>query len=177
MRRALLVSSVAVATALSATIGTGVALGSTATVAHHHGKGGPGGERGDSVVFRSSLAPSVPGDPTVFGVKPGGVPWSLERGHIRLGRGGQLKVEVSGLVLATTGANPLPDLAASLYCNGALAATTSPVPFSAAGDAVIDATVSLPAFCAAPAVLLNPATGSSASAVATGTYIAFDGTS
>jgi hypothetical protein len=123
------------------------------------------------------LAPSVPGDPAVFGVKPGGAPWILDRGHVRLGRGGELKVEVSGLVLATTGANPLPDLAASIYCNGALAATTSPVPFSTTGDAAIDANVSLPAFCAAPAVLLNPATGSSSSTVVTGTYIAFDGTS
>ncbi|MCU1494717.1 MAG: hypothetical protein JWO62_2481 [Acidimicrobiaceae bacterium] len=176
MRRSLLVSSVVVATALSATMGTGVGLGSAATVANHQAKAGHDGERGNSVVLRSSLAPSVPSDPAIFAVKPGGAPWVLDAGHVRLGRGGELEVEVAGLVLATTGANPVPDLAASLYCNGALAATTAPVPFSATGNAHIHASVSLAAFCAAPAVLLNPATGSSPSAVVTGTYIAFDGT-
>jgi hypothetical protein len=43
--------------------------------------------------------------------------------------------DVHGLVLSTTGANPVPDLAASLYCGGTLLATTMPVPFSTTGNA------------------------------------------
>jgi hypothetical protein len=85
-------------------------------------------------------------------------------------------VSVHGLVLTTSGANPVPDLAAQVYCGGTVAATTAPVPFSTTGTARIRAMVSLPVFYPAPAVLLNPATGSSLSEVKTTIYIGFDGT-
>ncbi len=77
-----------------------------------------------------------------------------------------------GGLLALIGA----DVMASVYCGGTVAATTTPVPFSTTGNARIRTTVSLPAFCPAPAVLLNPATGTSPSEVKTAIYIAFDGT-
>jgi hypothetical protein len=135
-----------------------------------------GPRQGESLVLSASLAPSVPSDPAVFGVTAGSLPWSLANGHVRIGRGGLIQVTVAGLVITTTGTNPVPDLAASLYCGGASVGTTAPVAFSSQGNAHIHAALTVPAFCPAPAVLLNPATGSAASDVKTGIYIAFDGT-
>ncbi|HEX4756196.1 MAG TPA: hypothetical protein VH661_10685 [Candidatus Dormibacteraeota bacterium] len=127
------------------------------------------------VVLSATLAPSQPTDLPIFGAMAGGVPWSLGHGHVVLRQGGGLSVDVDGLIVTPLGSNPVPGLAASVYCNGMLAATTAPVPFSTTGDADIAATVSLPAFCPAPAVLLNPAVGSPLVAKP-GTYIGFDGT-
>ena len=128
-----------------------------------------------STVLSARLAPSQPTDPPIFGATAGGVPWSLDHGHVVLRQGGGLDVNVDGLIVTSLGSNPVPGLAASVYCNGMLAATTAPVPFSTKGDADIDATVSLPALCPAPAVLLNPAVGSPLVAKP-GIYIGFDGT-
>ena len=172
MRRSLLVSSVGVAAGVLAMVGV---FGTSASAASRPARTGHQGTR--SEVLHAVLAPSVPTDPSIFGVAPGGAPWKLARGQVRLGKDGRLMVDVDGLVLTTTGANPVPDLAASVYCGGTLAATTKPAPFSTTGNALIRATVSLPAFCPAPAVLLNPATGSSPSDVKTTVYIGFDGTS
>jgi hypothetical protein len=126
-------------------------------------------------LLTATLAPSVPTDPAIFGVEPGGAPWQLSHGHVRLDQNGALHVNVARLVLTTTGSNPVPDLAAAVYCNGVLSSTTSPVRFSKRGNARIHAIVSLPSLCPAPAVLLNPATGSAQSDVL-GVYIGFDGT-
>ena len=131
----------------------------------------------EATVLSASLAPSVPSDATIFAVAPGSKSWSLTSGHVTLGADGLIELNVAGLVITTTGTNPVPDLAASLYCNGATAGTTAPVPFSSQGNAHIHATLTLPAFCPAPAVLLNPAFGSTAKDVKTGIYISFDGTS
>jgi hypothetical protein len=127
-----------------------------------------------ATMLRAVLAPSQPTDPPIFGAVAGGVPWSLSHGDVRLTRGGGLDVDVDGLIVTPLGSNPVPKLAASVYCNGTLAATTAAVPFSSKGDASIDATVTLPAFCPAPAVLLNPAIGNPA-VVKPGVYIGFDG--
>ncbi|MBO0886271.1 MAG: hypothetical protein J2O38_02670 [Acidimicrobiales bacterium] len=120
----------------------------------------------------ATLAPSIPTDPSIFEVAPGMVPWQIAHGRVVLAAG-VLRVKVAGLVVTTSGTNPVPELAASVYCNGNLAAMTATVPFSPQGNAQIHAAVSLPAFCAAPAVLLNPATDPNTVLDA---YIAFDGT-
>lgn len=128
-------------------------------------------------VLSGSLAPSVvpaPAGPSIFGVAPGGKPWVLTAGHVQLGAGGMLEADVSHLVVPATGSNPVPFIAASVYCGGTAVATTAPVPFSSVGNAQIHAEVSLPTFCPAPAVLLEPATGSSPSDIVDA-YIAFDG--
>jgi hypothetical protein len=131
---------------------------------------------GEGMVLTASLAPSVPSDPTVFGAAAGSKPWSLTSGHVTLGPAGTLEVNIAGLIITTTGTNPVPDLAASLYCNGTSVGTTDPAPFSTQGNAHVHATLTMPAFCPAPAVLLNPSFGSTPSDVKTGIYIAFDGT-
>jgi hypothetical protein len=128
----------------------------------------------NGALLRAPLAPSQPTDPPIFGVVAGVVPWSLSHGDVRLSRGGDLDVDVHGLIVTPLGSNPVPQLAASVFCNGTLAATTAAVPFSTKGNADIDATVSLPAFCPAPAVLLNPGIGTPP-VVKPGIYIGFDG--
>jgi hypothetical protein len=131
-------------------------------------------DSGDRVLLHAPLAPSQPTDPPIFGVVAGSVPWSLSHGGVRLSRGGDLDVDVDGLIVTPLGSNPVPQLAASVFCNGMLAATTAAVPFSTKGNADINAHVSLPALCAAPAVLLNPGIGTPP-VVKPGVYIAFDG--
>lgn len=151
MRRALVLAG-ATATALGCVAGlTGTALAATAHQAAN------GGTQDQQVVLIANLVPSVPGDPAIFGVSPGGLPWVISHGEAVLD-GGFLEVNVAGLVVPTIGTNPVPDLAASVYCNGMLAETTATVPFSPAGNARLHAKVTLPSFCPAPAVLLNPAT-------------------
>ena len=157
----------------------GVAIGwSTSALATSSHKGGDhGSPHGGSLLLQAPLAPSVPSpsDPSIFGVAPGGAPWQLQHGKVQLGQNGTIRIDVGGLVLTSTGANPLPDIAASVFCNGALAGTTAPVPFSTIGDAQIHATISLPSTCLAPTVMLNPATGSLSTSVKPGTYIGIDG--
>lgn len=124
-----------------------------------------------ALALRASLAPSMTTYPDLYGVPPGGKNWSLQAGQVTLGAGGQIDAMVDGLVLTSTGANPVTQIAASVYCNGTLAGTTAPVPFSTTGNAQINSTVALPSPCLVPAVLLT-ITGPTGTPV----YIAFDGT-
>jgi hypothetical protein len=117
---------------------------------------------GDGPLLRSGLVGSTPtaqGGPTLFGVAPGGAPWVVDEGTVRLGRDGRLDVKVEGLVIPTpppNGTNPLPGFSASVVCNGVDGALTAVAPLSTAGDGRIRATVSLPSPCLAPAVLVHP---------------------
>jgi hypothetical protein len=132
--------------------------------------------RSEGRLIIADVAPSTsPTNASIFGVKPGGKPWRIDHGIVVLTGAGRLIIEVSGLVVTTTGTNPVPDVAASVYCNGALVQTTAPSPFSSSGNAHIRAQITLPSFCPAPAVLLNPATGAASTDVLPA-YIAYDGT-
>ena len=121
-----------------------------------------------------SLAPSQPTDPTFHGVKPGGAPWVLKAGSVRLTSDRRLDLEVRGLVIPTTGtAAPVTTITASLYCGADAdttpADTTQPVPISSTGDARIkDRSFSVPSTCLAPVILVHPNGIASA-------YIALDG--
>lgn len=130
-----------------------------------------GRHRDHRLILKASLAPSMPNDPAIFGAMPGKVPWAIKSGHVTLSARGRLKVTVKGLVVTPGGTNPIPDIAAQVYCGGSRVATTPTVPFSAKGNARIDRKVALPPFCAAPAVILEPAHGTSLDMM----YIAFDG--
>ncbi len=131
------------------------------------------GHRGGTLI-KESLAPSQPSDPTFHGVHPGGAPWVLKRGEVRLGRGGKLDLFVRGLVIPTTGtARPVTTISASLYCgadsNTTAAATSQQVPITSTGNARIhDASFTIPSTCLAPVILVQP-NGS------TTVYIALDG--
>lgn len=164
---------IAAGAALSmATLGWAMASGGPATAVPSVDHAALSDAHAGGPLLVASLAPSVPSDPAIFGVGPGGVPWQLSAGHVVLTQSGKLVVSVARLVVPALGTNPVPGLAASVYCNGTLAATTPAVPFSTQGNATIVASVMLPQFCPAPAVLLKPVPPAGLLNV----YIAFDGT-
>ena len=158
-----------------------VALAAGAGTAFADGGHGHDGRDDDhhqhGTAFKADLFGSQPTGPTLFAAKPGGAPWVIREGSAKVRRDGRVKVRVDGLVIPTApqnGTNPLSNIAATVYCNGAAVGTTKAAPFSTAGDARIDDRVAtpLPSPCLAPAVLINPAPGGVVSA---GVYIAASG--
>ena len=82
-------------------------------------------------------------------------------GELRVRRDGRLDLRVEGLVIPGVG-NPVASVMATLYCNGAAAATSAAFPLSPAGDARFRGSLMLPTTCVAPVVLINPAGGDQA---------------
>ena len=159
-----------------ATLALALAVGAPAAFAGT-GHRGQGSERHGDTVLKSEVFGSQPTGPVLFGVAPGGAPWVINRGDAKVRRDGRVQVRLDGLVIPTppsNGTNPVPEIAATVYCNGAAVGTTSAVPFSLAGNARIDDTLAtpLPSPCLAPAVLFNPA---SSGVVTTTSYIAATG--
>ena len=128
-----------------------------------------------AVMLTAKLAPSIPADPTIFGVTAGNLPWKITNGTVVLHTDGLLTASIQGLVVPPGNKNPVPDLALSVFCNGTRVATTQAATFSPKGNAHVVAEVALPTFCPVPAVLINPATGKKASDILTNIYIGFDG--
>ena len=123
-----------------------------------NGQGQPNGP-----LLRAALAPPKPAptDPMIHGVNPGGVPWVLKRGDVRLKRDGTFRLRLQGLVIPDLGTpGPVEMVSASLYCapdsDTKAAATTDTVPISQSGDARINTSVSAPSTCLAPVVLVHP---------------------
>jgi hypothetical protein len=144
-RRSLVLAAAAAATLVPA---------STAIAHDDHG----GHDRARNLL-RAPIAGSLPTDPPIFGVAPGGAPWVVDRGSARVRTDGRIDVRVEGLVIPTApanGTNPVPRLSASLACNGMVVATTRTVPFSRAGNARIHQNIRIPKRCIAPVVMLNP---------------------
>jgi len=102
-------------------------------------------------------------DGAIRGQNAGGIPWRLDEGAARLARNGELRVEVEGLVLQTTGSNPVPAFKAILSCltnSGTTLATvnvsTGTVPVGPDGNAEIREVLSgVPSPCYAPIVLVT----------------------
>ncbi len=102
----------------------------------------------------------------IRGVPGAGAAWRLSRIEGELGADGKLEIEVRGLVLVSTGANPLANFRGLVSCQtidgtGAPSianVSTGDFPASPAGDAEIEADVELPNPCIAPIVFVtNPA--------------------
>ena len=99
------------------------------------------------------------------GVPGGGLPWVVDEGEIELDSDGELEVEVEGLLITAPGlapdgtTGPFTEVVASLTCDGIVGAvpggTTSPAPLSSTGDAEIEDTISIPASCDEPIVLIR----------------------
>jgi hypothetical protein len=173
--------------ALLATVA--LALGATSAFAHdgggHHGKGH--GHRHGGEILRSGLVGSTPaakGGAVLFGVAPGGAPWTIGRSEARV-RADRVRVRGRGLLLVNTG-NPALDgttgpvrmVAAAVFCNGneTPAFTSAAVPLEADGDFRVDQAVTpaLPSPCLAPAVLVRIAQANGPP-FANGAYIAANG--
>jgi hypothetical protein len=138
-----------------------------------HGSRGHGGHHGGDVL-RANLIGSQPGDHAVHGVGPGGVPWVIDRGSVRLRSDGRLKLRVDGLVIpppqGTNTAGGVTTITASLYCGDdtAAAAKSAAVPLTQSGDARIDEKLTIAGACVAPVVLVNPNGGATRFIAATG---------
>ncbi|MBI2358678.1 MAG: hypothetical protein HYV04_07180 [Deltaproteobacteria bacterium] len=105
----------------------------------------------------------VPNPPvTIREIPGGGAAWTIARGEARLDDGGTFKVEVEGLVLVNTGANPVPQFFATLSCQNLDGTTnninTQPVPATVTGDAKIEEVLILPPACLGVMVFVRSAT-------------------
>jgi hypothetical protein len=152
-----------------ALLATAALVGSATTAMSALGHDGGQGradhrDRGGKTLLATTLAPSVPADHALHGVAAGGAPWVLSRGTAQLHRGGRLDVRVRGLVIPVAPGNgtpgPVTTVTASLYCGNdtdTMAVGTTPsAPISRAGDARMRGTLSVPAKCLAPLVLVHP---------------------
>lgn len=138
------------------------AIGVTAAVSSGDGR---------TVLKFETMAPVVPPytGPTnaIRGVNGGGLPWKLVSAEGRLRADGRLSIEVEGLVLVSTGANPSPTFRGVVNCLSSDATgtpttvnvSTDPVPATSTGDAEIDARLALPSPCFAPIVFVTSGGG------------------
>lgn len=111
-------------------------------------------------LIRSNLTPSLPTDDPIVGVGPGGLPWVLDRGEVRVRQSGRMDVRIEGLqVLRDDGTadNPVGMIDAVLYCGGAPVADSGPQPLSVpGGDAMFRVFLDVPPTCDAATVLISP---------------------
>ena len=114
---------------------------------------------GGRKVLDSTMAGLPVANVVLYGLTGGGLPWSIDEGRVQLFADGRLHVDIEGLVLTSTGTNPIGTGKAILTCAGAPVAETGLVPFSGTGDATIDTVIELPALCQGPAVFFTNATG------------------
>ena len=86
---------------------------------------------------------------TLFGVKAGGAPWPLHSGSVQIYSNGLVTANVRGLTLPN-GMNPVAKGEIIIVCDARIAAHSSAVAFSRAGNATVNQTLKLPAHCLAP---------------------------
>lgn len=108
------------------------------------------------------LGPTNP----INGVPGAGAAWRLDRAKGDLRTTGRLKIDVEGLVLTSTGANPQAAFRGVVACrtivNGLAAnasVVTAPFPATPEGDSRIEATVEIPSPCFNPAVFVTTGAG------------------
>ena len=156
----------ALAAALAAGIAAlllSVAVGASAS--DSSGSSGSGSGSGDEQLLDATLAPSMPGDPAFHGVNPGGVPWVLDRGEVKLSSDNELDLRVEGLVIprpvgdGTAGA--VTSITASLYCGAdaetVATETSRQARLSRDGDARLrDRSFDVPDTCLSPVILVHP---------------------
>ena len=128
-------------------------------------EGSPGKDVLEFDVMTPVVAPFTGTTHPLRGVNGGGVPWQIERGRGHLSSDGRLKIRVEGLVLVSSGQNPVPMFRGVVNClttespDLGVNLATAPVPASSDGDATIKATVELPDPCVAPIVFVTAGTG------------------
>jgi hypothetical protein len=116
----------------------------------------------DAKVLAPVTAPYTGAANPIRGLNGGGVPWRIGDAQADLRADGRLHVEVEGLVLASTGANPVAQFKAVVSCqtttNGLAAVANVSTPLvdaTSTGDAEIDTTIALPSPCFAPIVFVT----------------------
>jgi hypothetical protein len=111
-------------------------------------------------LIRADLTPSMPTDDPIDGVGPGGLPWIIDRGEVRVRTDGRMDVRIDGLQVPRddgSADNPVGMVDAVLYCAGAPVADSGPQPLSIPeGDARFRVLLDVPPTCAAASVLISP---------------------
>src|SRR5262245_55297443 len=126
---------------------------------------GLGGGDGRKVLEARVLGAVVPPytGPTnpIRGVPGAGAPWVIGDAEADLRSDGRLKVDVEGLVLASSGVNPIANFDAVVSCQTTIAGAaavsnvrTASFPADSAGNAEFDGEVALPSQCFAPIVFV-----------------------
>ena len=113
---------------------------------------------GDDLI-REDLVPSLTTDPPINGLQPGGLPWVLDRGEVRVRDDGRMDVRIEGLQIPRAGSedNPVGSITAVLYCGGMRVADSGAQPMSIPeGDARFRVTVAAPDHCDMATVLISP---------------------
>ncbi len=120
--------------------------------------------------FKSMVGVSGPYQgPTnpIRGVSGGGATWVIADGKGKLRADGRLDIKVRGLVLASTGANPVAAFRGVVSCQSIdgmgspsiVNISTEDFPASTTGDADIRATIDLPNPCFAPIIFVTNSAG------------------
>jgi hypothetical protein len=126
-----------------------LALSPTAALAH-----------GGDDVIDADLTPSLPTDANINGVAPGGAPWVIDRGEVRVRDNGRMDVRIEGLQIPRddgTQDNPVAAIVAVLYCDGTPVANSGPHPMSVPdGDAEFRVWLQGVDDCDMASVLISP---------------------
>jgi hypothetical protein len=153
--------------ALAVAFAAGVAalMLSVAVGASASGTSSSGSGSGDESLLDQTLAPSMPDDASFHGVNPGGVPWVLDRGEVRLSSDDELDLRVEGLVIPRPAgdgtAGGVKTITTSLFCGAdtetEAAETSRQVRLTSDGDARIrDREFEVPDTCLSPVILVHP---------------------
>jgi hypothetical protein len=129
-----------------------------------------GGGRNSTVLkFKTmvgTVAPYTGPVNAIRGIPGAGSPWSIDEADGTLKEKGNLEVEVEGLVITSTGTNPVPTFRAVVSCLSIAAGAavtvnrvTAPFPATTTGDAEFEGKVNLPSPCLAPIVFVTTGTG------------------
>ena len=112
------------------------------------------------------VAPFTGTTHSIRGIGGGGVPWAITSAEGQLRANGKLEIEVQGLIIPARGDNPLPAFRGVVNClttdspDTGVNLVTDPFPATPAGDATIEATLTLPTPCIAPIIFVTNGTGS-----------------
>ena len=104
-------------------------------------------------LIRADLTPSMPTDDPINGVPPGGLPWQISRGEVRVRESGRMDVRIEGLQIPRNGGadNPIPFIDAVLYCGGMQVADSGAKPMTVpGGDSRFRVHLMVPKRCADP---------------------------
>ena len=114
---------------------------------------------GDDLID-ADFTPSLPTDPSINGVQPGGAPWVIDRGEVRVRESGRMDVRIEGLQIPRadgTEDNPVASIVAVLYCGGTMVAQSAPQPLSVPeGDAEFRTSLTVPEHCDMATILISP---------------------
>jgi hypothetical protein len=110
-------------------------------------------------LIRMDLTPSLPTDDPIVGVGPGGLPWQIDRGEVRVRPNGRMDVRIEGLQVPRNGGadNPVGSIDAVLYCRGKQVADSGPRSLTIPdGDARFRTFLDVPTTCHQATVLISP---------------------